>query len=112
ISAAIDDALSPAGGRLVAVGVVREPVDLRSLEEDLAKTRFGGLLDPEVQTEFGTGIGRQLVLGGNLLERVRGHLFSRASGNFRDLDGVIVVREQPEDMGSAQRSTASRLESS
>ena len=46
------------------------------------------------------------MLGGNLLERVRGHLFSRASGNFRALDGVIVVRDQPQDMGPVQRSTA------
>jgi Copper transport outer membrane protein, MctB len=112
ISGAIEDALGPAGGRLVAVGVVREPVDLQALADDLSKTRFAGLdRDPDIQTEFGTGVGRQLVLGGNLLERVRGHLFSRASGNFRALDGVIVVRDQPQDMGSVQRSTAGRLES-
>jgi len=47
----------------------------------------------------------------NLLERVRGHLFSRASGNFQTLDGVIVVRDQPQDMGPVQRSTAARFES-
>ena len=111
ISGAIDDALGPAGGRLVAVGVIREPVDLRSLAGDLSKTRFADLeRNPDAQTEFGAGVGRQLVLGGNLLERVRGHLFSRASGNFRALDGVIVVRDQPQDMGPVQRSTASRLE--
>jgi hypothetical protein len=112
ISGAIEDALGPAGGRLVAVGVVREPVDLQALADDLSKTRFVGLdRDPDTQTEFGTGVGRQLVFGGNLLERVRGHLFSRASGNFGALDGVIVVRDQPQDMGSVQRSTAGRLES-
>ena len=112
ISGAIDDALGPTGGRLVAVGVVREPVDLSSLGDDLAKTRFATVAqDPDTQTEFATGVGRQLVLGGNLLNRVRGHLFSRASGNFRDLDGVIVVRDQPQDMGPVQRSTAGRFES-
>ncbi len=111
ISGAIDDALGPAGGKLVAVGVVREPVDLRSLAGDLSKTRFADLeRNQDSQTEFGTGVGRQLVLGGNLLERVRGHLFSRASGNFRALDGVIVIRDQPQDMGPVQRSTASRFE--
>lgn len=109
-SAAIDDALGPAGGRLVAVGVVREPVDLRSLANDLSKTRLADIYDPDIQTEFGAGVGRQLVLGGNLLERVRGHLFSRASGNFRALDAVIVVREQPQEMGPLQRSTAARIE--
>jgi hypothetical protein len=108
----IEDALGPTGARMVAVGVVREPVDLRGLEEELSRTRFVDIAnDPDVQSEFGSGIGRQLVLGGDLLERVRGDLFSRASGNFRSLDGVVVVREQPDDMGPIQRSTAGRIES-
>jgi len=112
ISGAIGDALGPTGGRLVAVGVVHEPVDLSSLNDDLARTRFAALEEnPDIQSEFATGVGRQLVFGGTLLERVRGHLFSRASGNFGGLDGVIVVRDQPQDMGPVQRSTAARIES-
>jgi hypothetical protein len=112
ISGAVDDTLGPTGGRLVAVGVIREPIDLLSLSGDLSKTRFADIADNlDTQTEFATGIGRQLVIGGDLLERVRGHLFSRASGNFRDLQGVIVVRDQPQDMGPVQRSTAARFES-
>jgi hypothetical protein len=112
VSAAIDEALGPTGARLVAVGVVREPVDLQGLAEALSRTRFANLArDPDAQGEFGVGVGRQLVLGGNLLERVRSQLFSRASGNFRALDGVIVVRSQPQDMGQLQRSTAGRIES-
>jgi hypothetical protein len=111
VSGAIDEALAPTGARLVGVGVVREPVDLRSLAGDLAKTRFAAIArSPDVQTAFATGIGRQLVRGGTLLERVRGHLFSRASGNFGALDGVIVVRQQPQDMGPLQRAAAARLE--
>ncbi len=42
---------------------------------------------------------------------MRGHLFSRASGNFGALDGVIVVRAQPQDMGPVQRGVAGRIES-
>jgi hypothetical protein len=107
----IEDALEPTGGRLVAVGVVREPVDTRALAEDLDKTRFADVAsNPDSQTALGVGVGRQLVLGGTLLEPVRGHLFSRASGNFGALDGVIVVRDQPEDMGPQQRATAGRIE--
>ena len=52
-----------------------------------------------------------MVRGGTLLEAVRGHLFSRASGNFGALDGVIVVRQPPEEMGPKQRATAGQLES-
>ena len=110
-SSAIEDALAPTGARLVGVGVVREPVDLRGLADDLSKTRFADIrTNGETLTAFGTGAGRQLVRGGTLLERVRGQLFSRASGNFGALDGVIVVRQPPEEMGPLQRSTAGQLE--
>jgi hypothetical protein len=108
----IEEALAPTGGRLVGVGVVREPVDLAALAADLSRTRFADLRrNPESQTAFGAGVGRQIVVGGTLLDRVRSRLFSRASGNFGALDGVIVVYEPPQDMGSAQRAVAARLES-
>ncbi len=111
VSAAIEDALEPTGARLAGVGVVREPVDLRAISEDLVKTRFADIRrSEETQTAFGTGVGRQIVRGGTLLEQVRGQLFSRASGNFGALDGVIVVREMPEEMGTVQRSVADTLE--
>ncbi len=107
----IKEALEPTGARLVAVGVVREPADLQGLAGDLSRTRFGDIaVNPEAQSAFGTGIGRQLVLGGNLLERVRGGLFSRASGNFRGLDAVIVVRDQPEEMEPTQQASVDRIE--
>jgi hypothetical protein len=112
ITADVEDALGPTGAKLVGVGVVREPVDLNGLTSDLAKTRFADLrTNPDALTELGTGLGRQLVRGGTLPEVVRGHLFSRASGTFGGLDGVIVVRDQPEDMGPVQRSRANQWES-
>jgi hypothetical protein len=110
-SSAIEDALGPTGARLVGIGVVREPVDLRGLSDDLAKTRFADIrTNPDTLTAFATGAGRQLVRGGTLLDRVRSQLFSRASGNFGALDGVIVVRQPPEEMGPLQRSAAAQLE--
>lgn len=111
-TAAIEDALGPTGARLVGIGVVREPVDLSALGGELSKTRFASIQrNEEALAEFGTGAGRQLVRGGNLLDRVRSHLFSRASGNFGALDGVIVVRQTPEEMGTVQRAKAATLES-
>jgi len=108
----IEDALGPTGGRLVGVGAVREPVDLAALAADLSRTRFADLRrNPESQAAFGIGVGRQIVVGGTLLDRVRSRLFSRASGNFGALDGVIVVHEPPRDLGPAQRAVAARLES-
>jgi hypothetical protein len=108
---AIEDALEPAGARLEAVGVVREPVDTNGLSEDLARTRFADIAEsPKTQSAFGAAAGRQLVVGGPLLEPVRDRLFSRASGTFGGLDGMIVVRSQPGEMGPAQRSVAGRVE--
>jgi len=107
----VEEALGPTGGRLVGVGVVREAVDVNGLAEDLSKTRFTDLrTNSDALTELGTGLGRQLVRGGSLPDIVRGHLFSRASGNFGGLDGVIVVRDQPEEMGTVQREKTNQLE--
>jgi hypothetical protein len=112
VADAIEEGLAPSGGRLVGIGVVREPVDLQALTGDLDKTRFADIAsNPETQSAFGVGVGRQLVLSGTLLERVRSRLFSRASGNFGGLDAVIVVRDQPQDIGPMQRAAAGRLES-
>jgi Copper transport outer membrane protein, MctB len=111
ISDAVEEALGPTGARLVGVGVVREPLDVRGLAGDLSKTRFAGIAEnPDTQSAFGVGIGRQVVRGGTLVEKVRGHLFSRASGNFGALDGVIVVRIQPEEMGPKRTAVAGQLE--
>jgi hypothetical protein len=111
ITGEVEEALAPTGGRLVGVGVVREPADINGLAEDLAQTRLADLrTNPDALTELGTGLGRQLVVGGTLPEVVRGHLFSRTSGSFGGLDGVIVVRDQPEDLGPAQREKTNQLE--
>jgi Copper transport outer membrane protein, MctB len=109
---AVEEALGPTGAKLVGVGVVREPVDLSGLADDLAKTRFADIgHNPDSLTALGVGVGRQLVRGGTLPEVVRGQLFSRASGSFGALDGVIVIRNQPQDLGPVQRTTAGTLES-
>jgi Copper transport outer membrane protein, MctB len=111
-SDAVEEALEPTGARLVGVGVVREPVDLSGLAGDLSRTRFADLRrNPDSLTALGVGLGRQIVVGGSLPEVVRDHLFSRASGNFGALDGVIVVRNQPQDMGPVQRTAAGTFES-
>ncbi|HET7446047.1 MAG TPA: copper transporter [Solirubrobacterales bacterium] len=112
VSTAVEEALAPTGAKLVAVGVVREPVDVSGLTDDLSQTRFFDLeTNPDQLTALGKGLGRQLVIGGTLPEVVRGQLFSRASGSFGALDAVIVVRDQPQDLGPVQKSKASQFES-
>jgi Copper transport outer membrane protein, MctB len=112
VSSAVEEALGPTGAQLVGVGVVREPVDLNGLAGDLSQTRFADLqTNPDSLTALGKGLGRQLVVGGTLPEVVRGNLFSRASGSFGALDDVVVVRDEPQDMGPVQRTTAGQFES-
>jgi Copper transport outer membrane protein, MctB len=112
VTASVEEALAPTGADLVGVGVVREPVDVNGLADDLSKTRFFDLeTNPDQLTALGKGLGRQLVVGGTLPEVVRSHLFSRTSGSFGALDGVIVVRNQPQDMGPVQRAKANQFES-
>jgi Copper transport outer membrane protein, MctB len=113
ITSAVENALGPTGAKLVGVGVVREPVDTSGLADELSATRFAEVAtDPEEMNELGTGVGRQIVIGGTLPEVVRGGLFAHASGEFGPVDSVIVVRDQPEGMGPVQRSTANALETS
>ncbi len=112
VTGAVEEALAPTGADLVGVGVVREPVDVAGLTEDLSKTRFFDLeTNSDQLTALGKGLGRQLVIGGTLPDVVRSHFFSRSSGSFGALDGVIVVRDQPQDMGPVQRAKANQFES-
>ena len=99
LAAEIEGALEPTGGSLIAVGVIREPPDLSELAIDLEDTRFSDVEENlDTVQALGTGVGRQLAIGGTLLDVVQPDLFSRASGTFGDLDGVIVVRDQPSDL--------------
>jgi hypothetical protein len=111
LAAEIESALEPTGGSLIAVGVIREPPDLSELAQDLEATRFADIdenLD-SVQA-LGTGVGRQLAIGGTLLDVVQPDLFSRASGTFGGLDGVIVVRDQPSGLEDDELAATTRLE--
>ena len=102
ISDAVEEALGPTGGapgrgrRRPRAGrrARRWPATSRRRASPTSPT------NPDTQSAFGVGIGRQVVRGGTLVDRVRGHLFSRASGNFGGLDGVIVVRDQPDGHGA------------
>jgi Copper transport outer membrane protein, MctB len=112
LSGQIEEALQPTGGHLVAVAVVREPPDLHSLGSELSQTRLSDLQDNGDSVEaLGKGVGRQIVLGGTLLDTVRTQLLSRASGRFGGLDSVIVVRQQPSELDPQDKAATGRLES-
>jgi hypothetical protein len=111
LSGDIEASLDATDARLVGVGVVREPPDLSGLAGELENTRFTDLeTNQDTVQALGTGIGRQLAVGGTLLQRIRSQLLSRASGQFSDLDALVVVRDQPGDLDPEQRSITGRLE--
>jgi hypothetical protein len=110
ISKEIEASLQPTGARLVAVAVVREPPDLADLAGDLRGTRFADVdTNPDTVEALGKAVGRQIVLGGGLLDRVRSQLLSRASGRFGSLGSLIVVRQQP-DLEPEDRAATNKLE--
>ncbi len=107
----IESALEPTGASLVAVGVIREPPDVSALAGDLSGTRFADIdSNPDTVQALGTGFGRQLVIGGNLLEKVGSKMFSRVSGRFGNLDGLVVVRDAPQNLGNADSENTTRME--
>ncbi len=112
LSHEIESALEPTGASLVAVGVIREPPDVSALAGDLSGTRFADIdSNPDTVQALGTGFGRQLVIGGNLLAKVGSKMFSRVSGRFGNLDGLVVVRDAPQSFGSADSENTTRMES-
>ena len=106
VTGAVDEALRPAGARVVAVGAVREPPSVQALAEPLQNTRFrnlgqkkGGLV------AYGRVAGREMVTGGPVFRASRSELMSRSSGNFGRLDAVVLYRGPlPEgDVGGPER---------
>jgi len=100
-------ALEPTGADLSLVAVVRERIDLEALAERARGTRYAKVAeDPELLDDLGRRAGIQMVLGGRLARQVRTVLLQSLSGQFGELDGVIVMRpsDKPED-----RETAARL---
>lgn len=107
----IERAIEPTSAELVAVGVVRQPPDLADLADSLGSTRFARLdRRPALTVPYGVTVGRQLVTGGRILQVSRNSLMSESSGQFGDLDGLIIYRGDPEDLTSADADLSSQLD--
>jgi hypothetical protein len=104
-------ALDPAGAEIAEVAVVREPPDVGALAGQLEGTRHARLKrDPDAIESFGRAVGRQLVLGGGVIRRVRAQLLSRFSGRPGRVDDVVIVREAPSDLDERDAETTGRFE--
>lgn len=119
----VRDGVTQAGGDVVTVVALREPVDLAGLGRDAAGTRFAALQEGssasggqlQLLERFGALAGRQLVSGGQsvgreLLSRSRGQLLSAFDGQLGKLEGLVVARAQPAGMTPEAAQAASALE--
>lgn len=110
-SPAVRDAADPAGADIASVSVIRAPLRLGDLAQDLRRTQFSRLdRDGDQLASFGRRLGRQLVNGGGIVERTRKSLLSSSRGEYRGLDGIVYVRDR-EGLKGSERSDQDRFES-
>jgi hypothetical protein len=106
----VREAVTQAGGDLVTVMAVREPLDLAGLAREAAASpngvRYATLAStPSLVGQFGRRMGVQMVTGvssGQLLSRVQARLLSSFDGRLGKLDGLVVMRVDPAGLSDAQ----------
>jgi hypothetical protein len=109
-------AVTQAGGDLTVVAAVREPLNLPAIAREAAGTHYAALAGSTALIErFGKLVGRQLVSGGQavdreLLSRVRGGLMSAFDGQLGRLEGLVVVRADPTGMTPEQAAASAAFE--
>jgi hypothetical protein len=102
---------SPTAARLSEVAVVREPPDLRSLADAAKGTAWRRVArDPDALSGLGRRLGEGLVSGGPTLARFRDPVLGETSGRPGRIDAVIVVRDQPTDLGPRATQAVDALE--
>jgi hypothetical protein len=109
-------AVSQAGGNLASVVAVREPLDLTGIDREAAGTHYSPLTgDTPLVERFGELMGRQFVSGGQLVSRelfsrVRSSLLSAFDGQLTRLEGLVVMRAQPNGMSPEQGEATNAFE--
>lgn len=104
ITDSVERAIQPTGADLAAVGVIREPPDADAISGALpGGSRLQALSQNDEELEkYGRLTGRQLILGGKLLEQTKSELMSQSSGEFGDLDGLVIYRAESGDFEPEQ----------
>ena len=91
----IEDAIDPAGANVENVSVIASPLPLGRIAGELEDTGLRRVdRDNDDLERLGRRIGRGLVLGGELVGRLRQELFSTSRGDYSGLDGVVFVRDR------------------
>ena len=114
VTSSAEDAIDASGAGLVAVGAVREPPSPSDIAASFDKgpfTRLGnnGENSPTMR-EYGRVAGRQIINGGAVLEATDTELFSQSSGEFGNLDALIVYRGEPDEATPEEADLTADLE--
>ncbi len=117
INGRVRAAVTQAGGNLQTVVAVREPLDLAGIAREAAGTHYAALAGSnQLVKRFGELVGKQLVSGGQLLDRellsrVRASLMGAFDGQLGRLEGLVVMRSEPTGMNAAQTEASAAFES-
>ncbi|HEY0516055.1 MAG TPA: copper transporter [Solirubrobacteraceae bacterium] len=115
INALVRAAVAQADGSVATVAAVREPLDLPGIAQAASGTHYAELGGSSALIErFGELVGRQLVSGGQLvrkelLSRVRSNLLSAFDGQLTRLEGLVVVRAEPQQQTPEQSEVSTRF---
>jgi hypothetical protein len=92
----VRDAVIAADGHLSTVYTVRAPLDLSTIAEAAAGTRFETLdSDATLLEPFASRLGRQILQPGRLLRQVRRAVMSSSAGDLEAAEAVVVVHGDP-----------------
>jgi copper transport outer membrane protein MctB len=106
----IRDSVEPAGAQIASISVIRAPLRVDRLAQDLQHTSFKKIdSNSEDLFRFGERLGKQLANGGGLVDRVKGELLSSSRGEYRGLDGIVFVRNR-EGLKGDQKQNQDRFE--
>jgi hypothetical protein len=117
VDSLVRTAVAQAGGDVASVVAVREPLDLTGIAHEAAGTHYAPLAESTPLVErFGDLMGRQLVSGGQLVDRelisrVRAGLLSAFDGQLTRLEGLVVMRAEPTGMSAEESESSAAFES-
>ena len=103
-------ALEPAGATLREIAVVREPPDTEAAIAAIRGTSRKPISRETALDRVARRAGRLLVVGGSAFADLREALFTRYSGEPGDVDGVVVLRDRPEELTERDAERTDRLE--
>lgn len=111
ITKSVETALVPSGAKLVAVGAVRQPPSVEQLAQVLGGGGKPARGDREELLEkYGVVVGRQLINGGRVLRATRSELLSQTSGQFGNLDGLVLFRGDLSGLGPVEEAESELLD--